>query len=93
MQWYSQEGQDVMGTSPEKEIYGGIYKLNFVTERKSLLTGGQSVLAHKEIMWRNDVFLIKIDNDKFHRVRIIIDSPSHSYEVYYAVHSAANMQK
>ena len=50
VQWYSQEGQDVMGTSPEKEIYGGIYKLNFVTERKSLLTGGQSVLAHKEIM-------------------------------------------
>ena len=27
-----------------------IYKLNFVTERKSLLTGGQSVLENKEIM-------------------------------------------
>ena len=39
-----------MGTSLEKEIYGEIYKLNFVTERKSLLTGGQSVLENKEIM-------------------------------------------
>ena len=56
-----------MGTSPEKEIYGEINKLNFVTERKSLLTGGQSVLANKEIMYGNDVFLLKIDNDKLHR--------------------------
>ena len=56
-----------MGTSPEKEIYGEKYILSFVTERKSLLTGGQSVLANKEIMQRNDVFLFKIDNDKFHR--------------------------
>ena len=32
-----------------------------------MLTGGQSVLANKEIMYRNYVFLFKIDNDKFHR--------------------------
>ena len=56
-----------MGTSPEKEIYAEKYILSFVTERKSLLTGGQSVLAKKEIMQRNDVFLFKIDNDKVHR--------------------------
>ena len=39
----------VMGTSLEKQIYGEIYKLNFVTERESLLTDGQRVLENKEI--------------------------------------------
>ena len=81
-----------MVTSPEKEIYGEIYQPNFVTERKSLLTGGKSVLANKEIMQGNDVVLFKIDKNKFHRQRADnYDSPSHSYEVYYAVHYAANM--
>ena len=51
-QWYSQEGQDVgHGHKPrEGNIYGEKYILNFVTERKSLLTGGKSVLAIKKIM-------------------------------------------
>ena len=57
----------IMGTSPEKEIYREKYILNFVTERKGLVTGGQSVLANKDVMQRNDVFLFKINNDKFHR--------------------------
>ena len=40
-----------MSTPVEHESKLGKYhKLNFVTERKSLLTGGQSVLANKEIM-------------------------------------------
>ena len=80
-----------MGTSPEKGIYGEKYILNFVTERKSWSTGRQNVLANKEIMERNEVFLFKIDNDKFRKVRIIIDSSSYSYKVYYAVHYATNM--
>ena len=51
VQWYSQEWQDLgLSTSPEKEIYGEKYILDFVTERKSLLTGGNSVLANKKIM-------------------------------------------
>ena len=52
VQWYSQEGQDVgHGHKPrEGNIYGEKYILNFVTERKSLLTGGKSVLANKKIM-------------------------------------------
>ena len=33
-----------------KYVYGEEYILNFVTERKSLLTGGNSVLANKKIM-------------------------------------------
>ena len=50
-QWHSQDGQDVgHGHKPEKEIYGEKYILNFVNERKSWSTGGQSVLANKEIM-------------------------------------------
>ena len=62
---YSQEGQDVgHGHKPrEGNIYGEKYILNFVTERKSLLTGGKGVLANKKIMYRNDVFLFKINND------------------------------
>ena len=53
VQWYCQEGQDVgHGHKPrEGNIWENtIYKLNFVTERKSLLTGGQSVWENKEIM-------------------------------------------
>ena len=51
----------------EKELHGEIYKLNFVTERKSLVTGGQSVLENKEIMERNNVFIFNIENHKLHR--------------------------
>ena len=36
--------------APRREYMGKIYILNFVTERKSWSTGGQSVLANKGIM-------------------------------------------
>ena len=51
VQWYSQEGQDVgHGHKPRKGNIWEKFILNFFTERKSWLTGGQSVLANEENM-------------------------------------------
>ena len=63
-----------------------IYKLNVVFDRKSLLTGGQSVLANKEHMEGNDVFLFKIYNDNLHRQ----SADNYSYE-YPRIHIKCTM--